>query len=57
LIFEQEERLVPAMTIFFNTTEEVMLRRILTRGATSGRADDNIDVLKKRFGKSGFMQV
>ena len=29
-----------------------MIRRILERGKTSGREDDNIDSLKKRFRKS-----
>jgi UMP-CMP kinase len=29
--------------------EEVMLNRLLKRGETSGRSDDNIEVIKKRF--------
>lgn len=29
--------------------EEVLLGRLLERGQTSGRADDNIDVIRKRF--------
>lgn len=29
--------------------EEVMLSRLLKRGETSGRSDDNIESIKKRF--------
>jgi len=29
--------------------EEVMLNRLLKRGETSGRSDDNINSIKKRF--------
>lgn len=35
--------------LFFDTTEEVMLKRILERGKTSGREDDNEESIKKRF--------
>ncbi|TEB36073.1 UMP-CMP kinase [Coprinellus micaceus] len=35
--------------LFFSTTEEVMLGRLLERGKTSGREDDNIESIKKRF--------
>jgi UMP-CMP kinase len=30
-------------------SEEVMLERLLKRGETSGRSDDNIESIKKRF--------
>jgi len=33
-----------------NCTEEVMIERIMKRAETSGRNDDNMDALKKRFG-------
>lgn len=36
-------------TLFFDCTEEVMLKRLLKRGETSGRDDDNIESIKKRF--------
>lgn len=36
-------------TLFFECPEEVMLRRLLERGKTSGRADDNIESIRKRF--------
>ncbi|KAF7329802.1 Uridylate kinase [Mycena kentingensis (nom. inval.)] len=35
--------------LFFETTEKVMLERLLERGKTSGRADDNAESIKKRF--------
>ncbi|KAG9122979.1 hypothetical protein FRC07_000403 [Ceratobasidium sp. 392] len=38
-----------AFVLFFDTTEEVMLARLLERGKTSGREDDNIESIKKRF--------
>lgn len=36
-------------TLFFDCPEKVMLERLLERGKTSGRADDNIESIKKRF--------
>ena len=41
-----------AAVLFFVTTEEVMLERLLERGKTSGREDDNVESIKKRFSKS-----
>ncbi|KAL1743293.1 adenylate kinase-domain-containing protein [Schizophyllum fasciatum] len=38
-----------ACVLFFDTTEEVMLERLLERGKTSGRDDDNAESIKKRF--------
>ncbi|CAK9438373.1 uncharacterized protein LODBEIA_P25970 [Lodderomyces beijingensis] len=38
-----------AFTLFFECPESVMLKRLLERGKTSGRADDNIESIKKRF--------
>ncbi|GAW07507.1 MAG: UMP-CMP kinase [Lentinula lateritia] len=35
--------------LFFSTTQEVMLDRLLERGKTSGREDDNVESIKKRF--------
>ena len=37
------------MVLFFTTTEEEMLKRLLERGKTSGREDDNVESIKKRF--------
>lgn len=36
-------------TLFFDTKEEVMQKRLLKRGETSGREDDNADSIRKRF--------
>ena len=35
--------------LFFETTEETMLKRIMKRAKTSGRVDDNIEAAQKRF--------
>jgi len=37
------------MALFLDCTEEVMEARLLERGKTSGRADDNPETIKKRF--------
>ncbi|EIN07587.1 UMP-CMP kinase [Punctularia strigosozonata HHB-11173 SS5] len=45
-----DEDVCPAsLVLFFTTTEEVMLKRLLKRGETSGREDDNEESIKKRF--------
>lgn len=45
-----EKQIVPSkFTLFFECPEKVMLDRLLERGKTSGRADDNIESIKKRF--------
>lgn len=44
-----EEVCEASMVLFFSTTEEVMLARLLERGKTSGREDDNEESIKKRF--------
>ena len=38
-----------SMVLFFSTTEEEMLKRLLERAKTSGREDDNEESIKKRF--------
>jgi UMP-CMP kinase len=35
--------------LFMNTSEEIMLERLLHRSKTSGRVDDKEDVIKARF--------
>ncbi|QLL34160.1 hypothetical protein HG536_0G00170 [Torulaspora globosa] len=48
ITFEQE--IVPSkFVLFFDCPEKVMLERLLERGKTSGRDDDNIESIKKRF--------
>ena len=35
--------------LFFNCPLDILESRLLERGKTSGRADDNIDTIRKRF--------
>lgn len=35
--------------LYFDCPEEVLVGRLLERGQTSGRNDDNLDVIRKRF--------
>ena len=35
--------------LYFECPEEVMLERLLKRGETSGRVDDNLESIRKRF--------
>jgi len=35
--------------LFVDCSEETMLERLLERGKTSGRSDDNIESIRKRF--------
>lgn len=47
-----DESVCPSQfVLFLQCSEEVMLKRLLERGKTSGRADDNIESIKKRFRK------
>jgi len=44
-----EEVCASSLVLFFSCTEEIMLQRLLERGKTSGREDDNEESIKKRF--------
>jgi UMP-CMP kinase len=45
-----EETVCPSkFTLFFDCPEEVLEERLLNRGKTSGRSDDNAESIKKRF--------
>ncbi|KAI4238548.1 MAG: hypothetical protein LQ349_001035 [Xanthoria aureola] len=45
-----EESVCPSQfTLFFDCPEDLMQERLLNRGKTSGRADDNAESIKKRF--------
>jgi UMP-CMP kinase len=45
-----EETVCPSkFVLFLNCPEDVMLSRLLKRGETSGRDDDNIESIRKRF--------
>ncbi|CAB3401078.1 unnamed protein product [Caenorhabditis bovis] len=48
---EQFEREIQEakMVIFFDVAEETLVKRLLHRAQTSGRADDNIDTIRKRL--------
>lgn len=47
-----DESVCPSQfVLFLQCSEDVMLERLLERGKTSGRADDNIESIKKRFRK------
>ena len=35
--------------LVFECSESVMVERLLQRGATSGRVDDNVETIKKRL--------
>jgi len=41
--------LPPELVLFFDCPEEVMEARLLKRGETSGRSDDNAETIRKRF--------
>ncbi|KAJ3414957.1 hypothetical protein HDV05_005788 [Chytridiales sp. JEL 0842] len=45
----EEEVCQSKMVLYFECPEEEMLRRLLKRGETSGRVDDNIESINKRF--------
>ncbi|KAI8821851.1 adenylate kinase-domain-containing protein [Fimicolochytrium jonesii] len=45
-----EEQIRPCkFVLYFECSEAVMEKRLLKRGETSGRADDNMETIKKRF--------
>ena len=47
---EFERTVCPSkFTLFFDCPEETLQERLLNRGKTSGRSDDNIESIKKRF--------
>jgi len=45
----EEDVCLSSLVLFYTTTEEVMLKRLMKRGETSGREDDNEESIKKRF--------
>ena len=38
-----------SLVLVFECSEEVMVERLLERGKTSGRVDDNEETIRKRF--------
>ncbi|GAQ89617.1 nucleotide kinase activity [Klebsormidium nitens] len=47
--FERETGIQPEFVLFFDCPEEVMEARLLDRGKSSGRSDDNMESIRKRF--------
>lgn len=45
----EETVCVSKFTIFFDCSEETMTKRLMKRGESSGRDDDNAESIKKRF--------
>jgi len=45
----EAEVCVSKLVLCYTCTEEIMLSRLLERGKTSGREDDNVESIKKRF--------
>jgi UMP-CMP kinase len=45
----EEDVCTSSLVLFFTTDEETMLKRLLERGKTSGRDDDNMESIRKRF--------
>lgn len=43
----EDEVSVSRFVLYFECPEEVMLKRLLKRGETSGRSDDNIESIKR----------
>jgi len=47
---EFEKAIAPcAQILYFQVSDETMTERLLNRGKTSGRADDNVETIKKRL--------
>ena len=46
--FENSIRM-PNLILYFNCPEDILMQRLLKRGETSGRVDDNEASIKKRF--------
>jgi UMP-CMP kinase len=45
-----ERNVIPSeFVLYFECPEEEMLKRLLKRGETSGRVDDNLESIRKRF--------
>lgn len=44
----EEEAIVKGL-LYMRCNEDIMQKRVLERAKTSGRSDDNLDTIKKRF--------
>ncbi|KFY85538.1 hypothetical protein V500_08309 [Pseudogymnoascus sp. VKM F-4518 (FW-2643)] len=45
----EESVVKAAFVLFFDAPEDVMMERLVKRGETSGRSDDNVESIRKRF--------
>ncbi|KAI9251212.1 adenylate kinase-domain-containing protein [Sporodiniella umbellata] len=48
-VFFEETVVESRFALYFSCSEEILLKRLLKRGESSGRIDDNIESIKKRF--------
>ncbi len=46
---DMEERVVLRQVLFLNCEKDIMLKRLMHRAKVSGRTDDNIESIEKRF--------
>ena len=44
-----EQICLSTLVIFYDTTEDILTDRLIERGKTSGREDDNIESIRKRL--------
>jgi adenylate kinase len=43
------QNIPPTLVLFFDVSEDTLVKRCLKRAQTSGRSDDNIETIKKRL--------
>ena len=48
LVFERNVGIC-SFVLYFNASHETLINRLMNRGKTSGRSDDNLDSIKKRL--------
>ena len=48
-VFSLQQVVESDFLLFFECSEEIMQERLLKRSETSGRPDDNIETIQKRF--------
>ena len=48
-VFSFQQVVESDFLLFFDCSEEIMQERLLKRSETSGRPDDNIETIQKRF--------
>jgi len=48
-VFASEDGFAVGCVLFFDCPEDIMTSRLIERGMTSGRVDDNAETIRKRF--------